>query len=272
MLSSGPSTIRSTSVAARALPWLGFVGDLLQQGLTALPHDLVIAQLLQTFDSNGAGYTWASADGSGGNIIFPADVVEPLRKELLPGGEADLTLRHPLRVWHLTTGDPRPSTIARVPTRVVPADERRPLIRAFRSIGCEQQLTINVRLVEALYSTFIVTRSDIDFTDDELALARQIQLVLIGLDRQTALVRQLTPTSSDEGIDAGLTVRELTVLALLAEGHSTQAIARRLACSPRTVYKHLEHIYRKLGVRDRVNAIRVAQHWQLRPVPSTSVD
>jgi hypothetical protein len=40
-------------------------------------------------------------------------------------------------------------------------------------------------------------------------------------------------------------------------------MARRLACSPRTVEKHIEHVYRKLGVRDRVSAARVAAELSL---------
>ena len=49
------------------------------------------------------------------------------------------------------------------------------------------------------------------------------------------------------------------MLQLLCDGLSTRQAARRLACSPRTVEKHLQHVYRKLEVRDRVNAMRVAR-------------
>ncbi len=41
-------------------------------------------------------------------------------------------------------------------------------------------------------------------------------------------------------------------------------MGRRLGCSPRTVEKRLEHVHRKLAVRDRVNAIRVARYLGLR--------
>jgi DNA-binding CsgD family transcriptional regulator len=59
--------------------------------------------------------------------------------------------------------------------------------------------------------------------------------------------------------DTGLTGRELAVLCLLAEGFTAEAIGRRLACSPRTVSKHLEHNYRKLGVCDRLTAVRLGE-------------
>jgi DNA-binding CsgD family transcriptional regulator len=54
---------------------------------------------------------------------------------------------------------------------------------------------------------------------------------------------------------AGLTHREINVLRLLAEGRSNAEIARQLGgASIRTVHKHLEHIYAKLGVHDRTAA------------------
>jgi DNA-binding NarL/FixJ family response regulator len=52
-----------------------------------------------------------------------------------------------------------------------------------------------------------------------------------------------------------LTQRELTVLAVLAEGLTADAIARRLDISPRTVHRHLQHLYRKLGTTDRLATV-----------------
>ncbi|SHN55596.1 regulatory protein, luxR family [Geodermatophilus obscurus] len=57
----------------------------------------------------------------------------------------------------------------------------------------------------------------------------------------------------------GLTGRETAVLQLLARGLTAESIARRLGCSPRTVHKHLERLYRKIGVRDRLMAVQVAR-------------
>lgn len=50
---------------------------------------------------------------------------------------------------------------------------------------------------------------------------------------------------------AALTQRETEVLALLVEGHSTAAIARRLYVAPVTVRTHVAAIMRKAGVHDR---------------------
>jgi DNA-binding CsgD family transcriptional regulator len=50
---------------------------------------------------------------------------------------------------------------------------------------------------------------------------------------------------------AGLTGRERQILELVALGRTNGSIARTLEVRPRTVAKHLEHIYRKLGVSGR---------------------
>jgi DNA-binding NarL/FixJ family response regulator len=55
-------------------------------------------------------------------------------------------------------------------------------------------------------------------------------------------------------LPAGLTRRELEVLLALVLGHSNQAIADDLGISAKTVGHHVEHVYRKAGVRSRAAA------------------
>jgi DNA-binding NarL/FixJ family response regulator len=55
-----------------------------------------------------------------------------------------------------------------------------------------------------------------------------------------------------------LTPRELQVLKLIAEAHTTDQIAQALVISPRTVERHRENILGKLGMRDRVELTRYA--------------
>jgi two-component system nitrate/nitrite response regulator NarL len=52
-----------------------------------------------------------------------------------------------------------------------------------------------------------------------------------------------------------LTPREVEVLALVGQGQSNKAIARRLNISAHTVKYHLEAIFAKLGVRSRAEAV-----------------
>ncbi len=55
-----------------------------------------------------------------------------------------------------------------------------------------------------------------------------------------------------------LTRREAEVLALLDQDESTEDIASALVISPYTVKRHLENIFRKLGVNSRYELIRTA--------------
>jgi DNA-binding NarL/FixJ family response regulator len=56
----------------------------------------------------------------------------------------------------------------------------------------------------------------------------------------------------------GLSPREAEVLQAMMRGRATAAIAGALGVSPRTVSKHAERIYAKLGVHDRVAAVSAA--------------
>jgi DNA-binding NarL/FixJ family response regulator len=70
-----------------------------------------------------------------------------------------------------------------------------------------------------------------------------------------ALGRLARRAREGEEAAAGLTPRERQVLGLLGEGHTMQRIATLLGISPRTVEAHVAKIYRKLGVRTRVQAV-----------------
>jgi len=55
-------------------------------------------------------------------------------------------------------------------------------------------------------------------------------------------------------LPAGLTERELQVLLALVRGGSNRQIADGLGISAKTVGHHVEHVYKKAGVRSRAAA------------------
>ncbi len=61
-------------------------------------------------------------------------------------------------------------------------------------------------------------------------------------------------------VAASLTPREREILVLVSHGATMQQVGTRLGISPRTVETHVAKLYRKLGVRTRVQAVsRAAQ-------------
>lgn len=63
----------------------------------------------------------------------------------------------------------------------------------------------------------------------------------------------------------GLTARELEVLEMLASGDSNKEIANRLFVSTSTVKTHLVHIYQKLDVLRRTQAVQKARELDIIP-------
>jgi ATP/maltotriose-dependent transcriptional regulator MalT len=58
---------------------------------------------------------------------------------------------------------------------------------------------------------------------------------------------------------APLSARERDVLGLMAGGATNREIAASLHLSPHTVKEHTSTLYRKLGVRNRAEAVRRAE-------------
>ncbi len=78
-----------------------------------------------------------------------------------------------------------------------------------------------------------------------------------GPEIASRLVDFLAPAKAPSPAEAmpELTAREREILGLIARGHSNAAIASRLFVSPHTVRNHVTHIFAKLQVADRAQAI-----------------
>lgn len=83
------------------------------------------------------------------------------------------------------------------------------------------------------------------------------RVIAPGMEQDAVLALGRFARRAREGAEvaADLTSREQQVLELLSEGHTMRQIATRLGISPRTVETHVSKVYRKLGVRTRVQAV-----------------
>jgi DNA-binding NarL/FixJ family response regulator len=68
----------------------------------------------------------------------------------------------------------------------------------------------------------------------------------------------LTGTTTPKEFYNGLTAREVEILKLLATGLANKQIARRLQISEKTVRNHVSHMYEKLQIFDRSQAVLYA--------------
>jgi len=85
-----------------------------------------------------------------------------------------------------------------------------------------------------------------EFTDTDVALLHMV----------APLLRRLLRVGSVQEFPAELTAQEHRVLQLVATGMSNADVASRMSVAPCTVRKHLEHAFRKLGVSNRLAAVK----------------
>ena len=139
----------------------------------------------------------------------------------------------------------------------------------YRRIGIDHVVALPVFVDERRLISFVLNRRGRDFSDRECLLLDVVGAPLARLYLQAAerrglrqslhsalalLRRDESALPSSDGMQR-LTPREAEVLRWLAAGKTDRDIAALLACSPRTVQKHLERIYIKLGVETRTAAV-----------------
>lgn len=253
-----------SSVASREGQWLDLVADLMGAPLLCWPFEDVARQLTDTFDAPASTYFSASPGAVPDQLGWPPQHFAGHLEEARNWSERHAPSDHPLLRYHLLTGDTGCMQVAEVPRSV--ADEH--LMAAWgergrRWGGVQSQLSIPLLFTPGTTRALVVGRAE-TFGLAEMRLARRLQRLLTGLDRQICAFAHWSGRSGPLGVDAAhclrLTPRELAVLELLAQGLTATSISRRLAIAERTVQKHLQRCYTKLGVTDRLAAVLRAQH------------
>lgn len=87
------------------------------------------------------------------------------------------------------------------------------------------------------------------------------------------IIHLVTQQKNESPVEA-LTEREMEVIIALAKGLTNKAIAAQLGISDRTVQGHIAHIFNKMGVSNRTEAVMraVALGWVPQPGVSTPVN
>lgn len=108
-------------------------------------------------------------------------------------------------------------------------------------------------------SSWLTQKPSRDMTLTLVTTRRSLKLIMLGETRPGEFLLRVadqdTPNDSNilqEAMD--LTNRQAEVLYWIAKGKTNSEIGLILGTSPRTVNKHLENIYRKLGVENRTSA------------------
>lgn len=101
-----------------------------------------------------------------------------------------------------------------------------------------------------------------DESGDDLHVA--IRTVASG---EVFLPKRIKAIYDDRKMRPSLSEREIEIVRLVAKGFSNDELAERLHLSPETIKAHLRHVYEKLGVESRVEAVTEAMRTGLVEAP-----
>ncbi len=134
----------------------------------------------------------------------------------------------------------------------------------YRPLGLGYVVAVPICTAGPRLVSFVFNRSARDFDDGECALLEALRAPLAALfaraEAQAAAQSAVATFLRGIGVEraaagiGSLTPREREVLAWVAAGKDNGQIAGIVGASPRTVQKHLEHVYAKLGVESRTAA------------------
>jgi DNA-binding CsgD family transcriptional regulator len=132
----------------------------------------------------------------------------------------------------------------------------------YRRIGIDHAVALPILVDDGVLVSFVLNRHGRDFSDRDLSLLDLVGRPLAGLYRLASALqaqgamRHEPPCAgaADAPRGEGLTLREREVLHWVGAGKTDRDVAELLGCSHRTVQKHLQRIYVKLGVETRTAA------------------
>jgi DNA-binding CsgD family transcriptional regulator len=152
----------------------------------------------------------------------------------------------------------------------------------YRRVGLDHAVALPLWVDANLLVSFVLNRRKRDFSDHDRELLEMLRGGVSALyrhslalqrarDGESQLDRLLGASPRKRDPHWALTARENEVLHWLAHGKADRDIAAILAISPRTVHKHLQRIYEKLGVENRTAAVMRALDARASLAPQRSV-
>ena len=203
--------------------------------------------------------TLSTCDLDAGHRSVVSDVPDPISRREIEAFDRHFD-RHPLVREH------RRNTRAqtRRMSDVVPTGEFRESALYddyYRAIGIDHVMAVPVHVDGSLLVAFVLNRRGRNFDDRDCARLEAIRPHLRNLYRLTRALDGMRATQWAP--PPRLTVREQEVLRWLAAGKTDRDIADILTISPRTVHKHLQRIYEKLGVETRTAAVVRAMNFRI---------
>jgi DNA-binding CsgD family transcriptional regulator/GAF domain-containing protein len=210
-----------------------------------------------------------------GSLVFP-DSLEIF---------SSLVGEHPLITYHERTRD---GTALRIADFMSQRELRATALYQdfYRHVGVDQQLAFTLPSAPSVVIGIAMSRLGVPFSERDKSLANLMRphfarafanaqtftrlseaAAAIGSDVPDLIGRlEARPGADDiapvlgkrpEPLGASLlTDRQTQIVALVAEGLTDKEIAGQLGTSVRTVQKHLQHVYRRLGATTRAGAVR----------------
>lgn len=237
---------RVASADARLLELVGDVHGLLD--LDDLRHGMVRAL------RRAVGSDWVSMNEFG---LLPGDVwslVDPPIPAELVDRFALYAHQNPLVEYCMTS---RRGSARRISDFLSPSQlHTLELYReVYAEVGLEYQLAFTLPQRPPRMLGVALSRKERDFTDAERDFVNRARPFLIQAYRNALAYEALKPAEEDQLaaalVRAGLTGRQAAVAALVSMGRSNADAAAALGISARTVDKHLEHVFAKLGANSR---------------------